>query len=295
MKDIRTFDEASAISALPNRSPDGNKGSFGKLLMICGSRKFPGAALLSLEAALRGGCGYTALASFPEVVSHALLKFPETLLFEIGSYSGDDFDRILKLDGEYSVTLIGPGSERCPELARLTSELMMRSSSPLIIDADAINSISELGIRQEEIRTAKRPIIFTPHPMEFSRLTGYALCDILSHRKELAARFARESGAVVLLKGKGTVITDGNTTLVNASGSAALAKAGSGDTLAGLLGALLAQGLPTLDAAALAAYVHGAAGDALEKRLSPVGVTPSDLPTEMAKILATLYRKNANS
>ena len=251
-----------------------------------------GASHLALESALRGGAGYVTLMSEATVTDSVLQKFPEALLITVPPFSDmtyADMQEVLQADKNNSATLIGPGCGKSKKLAALTEALLTNSASPLIIDADAINSLAEFSDNAIELLAgAKRKIVLTPHPLEFSRLSGIAVDAVERAREEVACRLASATGATVLLKGYGTVITDGETLYLNTSGSNALAKAGSGDCLAGLLGALLAAGATPLEASALAAYLHGAAGDALSAVYSDFGVTPSDLPKEIAKTINML-------
>lgn len=285
-------DEAFAKSALPERAQNSNKGSFGKLLLIAGSSEYLGAAHLSLEAALRAGVGYVTLAGEESVRLSALAKFPEALYVALPPYRDmNDADEamLISKDIASSATVIGPGIGVSQSAARLTEELLKNGKSPLVIDADAINSLAKFNKNIKElIKNSARPVVLTPHPLEFSRICGLSVERINEGREESAIAFAKEARCIVLLKGYGTVITDAEKTYLNTTGSSALAKAGSGDCLAGLLGALLAQGASALDASALAAYIHGRAGDSLSAIYSEYGVTPSDLPKEMAKTLKSL-------
>jgi NAD(P)H-hydrate epimerase len=288
----KIIDETYAKLVLPKRAADGNKGSFGKALLLVGSEKYRGAPQLVTEAALRGGAGYVTLASEKTVTDSVLSVFPEALFSTIPPFCalGDsDIESICALDGKNSATVIGSGASVSDGLRKLTLALLCRGNSPLVVDADAINALSldrEASVRA--LTEASRTVVLTPHPLEFSRITGIPVEEINASREAAAEDFAKRTGCIVLLKGKGSVITDGRTTLVNSSGSSALAKAGSGDTLAGLLVSLLASGESPLKMTALAAYVHGAAGDTLAEEFSSFGVTPSDLPRRMASILATL-------
>lgn len=285
-------DEKFVRSVMPKRREDSNKGSYGKLLVISGSASYPGAAHLCLEAALRGGVGYVTLASEESVRLSAITKFPEALYYPLPPYEAmtdNDIERILLCDAASSATLIGPGIGISPRGAELTLRLLRQGSAPLLIDADAINSLAKFSEDPiNAIKNSTRSVVLTPHPLEFSRISGIAAQEVNQNRETYAKRLAAECGAVVLLKGHGTVITDGELIYVNTTGSSALAKAGSGDALAGLLGALLATGVKPLEAAAASAYIHGKAGDNLSEIYSEYGVTPSDLPKEMAKVLKRL-------
>ncbi len=274
------FDLAEAEKALPPRISNSSKGTYGKALLIAGSKEYMGAGLLSIEAALRGGAGYiTHVCSESERVVYAL-KFPEVIY----NTDIDNIEKISALSKRSSSTLIGSGSGVSEHLADLVENLIKIEGSPLVIDADAINSIAKYN-RVEALKSAKRKVILTPHPLEFSRLCGRSVSQVQSNRIGLAKSFAWEYGVILVLKGARTIITDGNELYINSSGSSALAKAGSGDVLAGAMASILAYHPDPLKAAALAVYLHGRAADNLSEELSEYGVTPSDLPREIAKTI----------
>ncbi len=279
------FDSAEAVSALPERAENSSKGSFGKTLLVTGSKTYPGAGILTLEAALRGGAGYvTQVADSLDIESY-VHRFPEAL-FARGFISDGSFDidGITALSSKNNATLIGSGCEPTPALADLTEALIKTEGEPLIIDASAINALADHKSRKV-LGEAKRKIILTPHPLEFSRLSGIPKDEIQNNRIKAAKGFAKEYGIILILKGAATVTTDGDRLYINSTGSSALAKAGSGDVLAGLLASIMAYHPDPLISAALAVYLHGAAADRLSLELSRFGVTPSDLPKEIAKII----------
>lgn len=284
------FDSEEAIKALPTRQENSSKGSFGKTLLVTGSKTYPGAGILALEAALRGGAGYvTQIADSHEIESY-IHRFPEAL-FARDLISGGSFDveGITALSAKSSSTLIGSGCEPTPALADLTEALIKTEGAPLIIDASAINALAEYKDR-EVLRDAKRKIILTPHPLEFSRLSSVSVDYIQSHRISCARSFAKEYGVTLILKGAATVTTDGDRLYINSTGSSALAKAGSGDVLSGLLASVAAYNPDSTTAAALAVYIHGKAADNLSESLSDFGVTPSDLPIEIAKCIREIEK-----
>lgn len=292
MNNFLKTDSEFAKSALPKRYKNSNKGSYGRLLVIAGSARYPGAAHLCLEAALRGGAGYVTLAAEERVTVSALKKFPEALYVTLPPYEDmepSDFDKLILRDASSCATVIGPGVGVSESAARLAACLLKSGNTPLIIDADAINSLAKFHLDCVNlIKNSARPTVLTPHPLEFSRISSIEVEKINESRTESAVSFAKKAECVLLLKGYGTVITDGERTYLNTTGSSALAKAGSGDCLAGLLGSLLAQGAEPLEGAALAAYIHGRAGDTLSELYSEYGVTPSDLPKEMAKTIKNI-------
>lgn len=286
-----------AKNKLPRRKKDANKGNYGRLFAYVGSSMYPGAAHLALEAALRAGVGYVEVGASGELKKTLLLKFPETIFKdfkEASALTDSDIERLVSEQRRATATLVGCGSGRSENLFKIISGLLSEDGGTLVLDADAINSMAEKkGKALELLKKAKRKVILTPHLLEFSRLTGLDASCINENREVCAAKFAREHGCILVLKGNGTVITDGNEVYINTTGSSALAKAGSGDTLAGLLAALAATTvLPPLITSALAAYVHGSAGDRLAKEFSEYGVTPSDLPKEMARVLAEIEECN---
>lgn len=278
---------------LPEREKNSNKGTFGKLLVITGSERYRGAAHLSLEAALRSGVGLVTFLGAPEVISDLAPKYPEVIYKEqrVGNSLTDaDIDEICSLSASHSATLIGSGSDNTDGLGRLTLALLSSEGSPLILDADAVNALSSMGENGIlALKKARRIVIITPHPLEFARLSMSDVAAIQQHRLEVAERFAVENKIILVLKGAGTIIADSDEVYINVEGSSALAKAGSGDVLAGVLASLVAQGkcTPTV-ASALAVYLHAIAGKRLASVLSDYGVTPSDLPREVARAISDL-------
>lgn len=280
---------------LPKRERNSNKGSFGKLLMITGSKKYRGAAHLGLEAALRGGVGLVSFAGTEELVSELSARFPEAVYKTIGDISeGSDaeIEELVRLSAGYSATLIGSGSDNTDGLLKLTLALLSSEGGALILDADAINALSGIGEKGAlAIKSSPRKVIITPHPLEFARLMGSDVGSVQAHRIEYAERFAKENGCIVVLKGAGTIVTDGDMIHINTAGSSALAKAGSGDVLAGFMASFIAQRkVSEICGAAISVYFHAVAGDNLAEEFSSYGVTPSDLPTEIARQIAKFER-----
>lgn len=279
-------DFSLASSLLPKRADNSNKGSFGKALLIVGSKDYMGASALALESALRGGAGYVTFLGNDGLCDFLLTKFPEALYKRIPI---TDIDNVLKASESQNAILIGSGSGCTLDLFELIAAFLQISGAPLIIDADGINAISRYG-SAEIFKASKREVILTPHPLEFSRLSGISIEDISANRYSVAKSFAERYGVTLLLKGAATIVTNGNTVFINGSGSSALAKAGSGDVLAGLLVSILAYKKSCVESAALAAYIHGRCGDVLSGELSSYGVTPSDVAKMPSKIMAELER-----
>ena len=291
-------DSKWAAETLPEREANSNKGSFGKLLMITGSPRFKGAGRLALSAALRGGVGLVSYVGEQKLVDSLAQEYPEVIYkaYSMGDALTDAaIDEIADLSQKHTATLIGSGSDNTDGLGSLTKRLLATEGGTLILDADAINALSQ---NPEEgrlaIKEAKRPVILTPHPLEFSRLSGLDVAYVQLNRMEVAIDFAKEYNCTLILKGAGTLVTDGDRVFVNKSGSSALAKAGSGDVLAGLVGAFSAFIGDASVASSLAAFFHGKAADSLAKELSTFGVTPSDLPIAIAKQIAKTEERQSN-
>ncbi len=282
-------DDIIAASLLPKRAADSNKGSFGKALLITGSKQYEGAGRLSLEAALRGGCGIVTFLSTNSLRDRLISDFPEAIYAPLLDNISEELPKIKELSEKHDSVLVGSGSGISEELLGLIRELSASEGCPLVLDADALNSIARYS-DSELIKNSRRQVIITPHVLEFSRLTGIEAESINQNREVLAQSFAQENNCIVLLKGKDTVITDGRITYINKSGSNALSKGGSGDVLAGLLVSMLAFHKSPLQAAALSAYIHGRAADTLSETLSHFGVTPSDLPMQMARQICILEK-----
>lgn len=287
------IDYELASSFIPKRNENSNKGTFGKLLMITGSTEFFGAAHLTLEAALRSGVGLVTYLGEKELIQTLFPKFPEAIYKSVSmrEMTDSDLSHITDLDRKHNAILIGSGSSKSQGLLTLIEHLLTSEGSPVILDADAINVLSEKPEEGRElIRNSKRKVILTPHPLEFSRLCGIQTEEVQKNRIALAKEFARDNLCILILKGAATVVTDGNNTYINSSGSSALAKAGSGDVLAGMLASVIASGVEPLRAAALSVYFHGLAADVLKDELSEFGVTSSDLPREIGRQIAKALR-----
>lgn len=264
-------------NALPKRKSESNKSTFGRVLLVCGSDSMRGAAALAARGALRLGAGLVTLASTKSVIDTLSASLYEPIYLDVES--GDLFKTAEKMQ----VIGLGCGLGAGEITAAWTAKFLSSAGAPLILDADGINALSG---HAHLLRQAKRPVLLTPHPLEFSRLSGLTVKAIQADRAHITRTFAAEYGITLLLKGANTVVTDGKTTLINPTGSSALAKGGSGDALCGMICALAAQGTQLLEAAAIAAYLHGMAGQRLAKIYSEYGVLPGDLPAEAARILA---------
>lgn len=273
----------SSYAVFPPRKSDSHKGTFGRLLAICGSERMPGAAMMACEAALRGGVGLVSLAAPRSVLNLVSGHLPEPIQAELpdnGVFSAEGCEILAGEAEKASAMLIGCGLGTSAELSMTLSCLIRAADIPIILDADALNALAG----QFPVFAEEQNIIITPHPLEFSRLCLRSVDDIQAHRIPYAREFAAAHHVTVVLKGASTVIArpDGRVT-VNTSGSPALAKGGSGDVLAGLIAALAAQGIP--QAPERAVFLHGLAGEQLAKEYSEYGVLPSALPAAIARLI----------
>lgn len=290
-----SIDEAYAARHLPVRGENTSKGSFGSLLMITGSEVYRGAAALSLEGALRGGCGYVAYLGTEALISSLCRSFPEAIYRQIPAVSAlseEHCEEIAALSAKNDVTLVGCGCGDSEGLLRLVGRLLAVPGGTLVLDADALNALAHAPTESEMLlKGARRRVVLTPHPGELARLTGRSAAEVQARRMAIASEYAKRTGVLLVLKGARTLLCADEHIYVNMSGSSALSKAGSGDVLAGSLASLIATGGVTEVMCALAVYYHGRAGDALEKMYSSYGVTPSDLPRQIAREMAKTERK----
>jgi NAD(P)H-hydrate epimerase len=272
------LEEKDVQDRLAPRRVDGHKGTFGHVLVIAGSWGKTGAAALSALGALRTGAGLVTVASRPEALQPILQHAPEIMGVELvndGPLGLGDINSILEAADGKQALVIGPGIARGPETGRLIGALLEELSVPCVLDADALNALEgQVGLLDK----AKGELLLTPHPGEMSRLTGRPTAELNADRVGAARQFAQAHSVVLLLKGARTVIArhDG-AVFINPTGNAGMATGGSGDVLAGMTGALLAQGLSTEDAAVVGAWAHGAAGDLAVQRRGQLGLIASDL------------------
>jgi NAD(P)H-hydrate epimerase len=274
---------------LPIAAQDAHKNERGRVLVIAGSAAFPGAAVLAARGAMRMGAGYVTVA-VPEsvvqlvqghLVAATVVGLPQGRGHALSSSA---LDKALRLARDYDAVVLGPGLTQADGTVVTVRGLVTSLELPLVIDADALNALVDA---HEILEQRSALTVLTPHPGELARLLGKTVAKIQADRIASSARLAGKSRAVVL-KGAGTVTSVQGRQVVNTSGTQALATAGTGDVLAGMVGALLAQGLAPFDAGALAAYIHGRAGEAAGSVLTPVSVTAEDLPDFIPEAIAEL-------
>lgn len=286
-------------SCIRPRPRDSHKGTFGSVLALAGSARYRGAALLAAEGALRAGAGLVTLASVEPVLAAASARLPECCLLPCidGAEGGISPESLsLMRRQKAAVLLAGPGlgytaqsTARAAETRTLIQQLLSGFAGCAVLDADGLNAAAGLLYAGQPLPHPAGALVLTPHPGEMARLTGLSTGAVNANREGIARRFAQQWDAVVLLKGMRTIIAapDGRC-FVNPTGNPGLARGGSGDALAGILAALLACGLEAAEAAACAAWLHGAAADRAAAQRGEYGMLPQDL----FPALGTLFAEN---
>lgn len=278
--------EDYVLGLLPRRDPESNKGRYGRLLCIAGCTNYRGAAQLCVMGALRGGAGIVTLASTEKVISAAAAALPECVFLpctenEQGGISAQNIPILLSEAAKSNCIVMGCGTGNTADAAALVQSLFA-SPSPVVLDADGLNAVSTC-LPTKKVGTC----IITPHPGEMARLTGLTIARIESDRPGTASAYAREHNCIVVLKGHRTVIAAPDGSLYeNTTGNAGMARGGSGDLLAGIIGALVAQGLSPVDATCCGVWLHGKAGDLCAARLSQQAMLPHDMITDLCAFFA---------
>jgi len=279
------MDDARAM--IPKRDPAGHKGSFGKAAILAGSEGMTGAAVLAARAAGRSGVGL-----IYSVYPRALGSIMESHLIEPVKRPLDGLDKWFTREmiesamselADKDAVAFGPGIGQREETKAFALEMISRVATPMVIDADALNILAASEDMPAKLRSRKAATILTPHPGEAARLLKCSIEEIEGNRMDCCVELARETGAIIVLKGSQTIITapDGQR-YINPTGNSGLAKGGSGDVLTGLIVGLLAQGMTGLNAALLGVFVHGVAADLTAERIPPRAMTPSDVIEGMA-------------
>lgn len=280
--DIRQLTNKDIHHMIPQRKADTHKGNYGKLLLLCGSRGYTGAAALASMGALRSGAGLVYLAVPESIYEIEAIKLTEPVIIplpdENGTYAASAVGNVEEMLSNKDAVLIGPGIGRASGPEDVVCAVLRSFNGPVVVDADGINALIE---HKDILRDRTSPTILTPHNGEFLRFGGKLDGDRLAS----AINFAQEYGIILLLKGHRTIITDGTVSYVNTTGNPGMATGGSGDVLAGILVSLLGQGIPPLEAAASAAWLHGAAGDICADEIGQYGMLPSDMLNVLPRLL----------
>jgi ADP-dependent NAD(P)H-hydrate dehydratase len=275
------LERIEAIAMLPPRPRDSHKGRFGNVLVVAGSRGMAGAAALCGASVLRSGAGLVRIACPAEVQPTVASFEPSYMTYplpcdENGLIQFESARPVLeRLIAPVDVVAVGPGLGQSDEMRRLVRFLITDTDKPLVIDADGLNAL--VG-QTDLLSRLNRPVILTPHPGEFARLSGTETAEIQQDRiQRTAALAALSEPLVVVLKGAGTVVSDGRRYYINTTGNPGMATAGAGDVLTGVVAALLAQKLPAFEAAQLGVFIHGTAGDVARDQNGEIGLIAGDI------------------
>jgi NAD(P)H-hydrate epimerase len=260
------------MKRLPKRKADSHKGDYGRVLVVAGSRGMAGAATLAAEAAYRSGAGLVYIACPSSLVD--VMSIKQTCAVVWPFEEGTGVAQLLEYAHRCDVAVIGPGLSQAPKISEIVREVVGALEIPMVLDADGLNAFEAFP---ELLGRGSAPRVITPHPGEAARLLKSLPSDIQQNRaataKELADRFL----SVAVLKGHRTIITDGKQSTVNKTGNPGMATGGTGDVLAGMIGALIGQKLSPYDAACLGVHLHGKAGDIAARKWGQVSMMATDL------------------
>jgi len=271
------YEEADISALFPARKRNSNKGNYGTACIVAGSESYPGAAALSISAALKSGCGYV-LASVDEKLKwHLFPSYPQAI------YEAEP-------DLSAECIAIGMGMGNTKETYDAVCFLLENYTGKLIIDADGINALAQFG--KGVLKTAKCKVLITPHIKEFARISGYSLKSLTVNPIEMAQKFAKEYNICVHLKNAVSITTDGEHTVLSLNGNSALAKAGSGDMLSGLICGSAARGLDLIQAAVCARYVLGMTAEICTEEYGDYCVTAADVINNLHLSIKRLTQKN---
>jgi hydroxyethylthiazole kinase-like uncharacterized protein yjeF len=290
------LDRMDAALAFGVRAPQAHKGDFGHLLIVAGSVGKTGAAILAASAALRCGAGLVTVATpasaLPIVAAGCAEVMTEPLTERApGVVSEEAVERALILAQDRDAVVLGPGLGQAAETRAFVRAFVRRCAPPLIVDADGLNAVAPASGKPGVLDILRRnaPTIITPHPGEMARLIGSTAPDVQHRRLETARTLSVETGVVCVLKGHHTVVSDSDgKAAINPTGNAEMTTAGTGDVLAGIVGALLARRLPAWTAATAAVYLHGQAGDRAAEERGEESLMAGDLVSVLPDVIRRL-------
>jgi NAD(P)H-hydrate epimerase len=295
---VYTPEPQDILQLLPKRAPDAHKGSCGRVLVIAGAQGFSGAAAMTAQAVLKLGAGLVVLGlpqslnglmetKLTEVITWPLPETKEKTLAQAAAAA------VIKRLPEFNCLVIGPGLTTNRETVFFVKEVLAANeNTPQLLDADALNCLAETP---EVLAQLKAPTLITPHPGELSRLLKVSVSQIQANRLYWAQEAFKRLQVVVLLKGAGTIVQTESYSYINPTGNAGLATAGTGDILAGMIGALMAQGLTVSEAALAGSYLHGLAADIAVKDLTEFCLIATDLLVYLPKAIKSLRGEDAKS
>lgn len=280
--DYKILDRKEILNILPDRREDAHKGDFGRVLLICGSIGYTGAAYLASMGALRCGSGLVYTLVPKSVYPIVAGKLNEAIVMPVedcgGKISTAALKQIARMLPKMDAVLVGPGMGVCEGTSAVVRFLLESYQGTLVLDADGINALKP---HMDILRGRTSPTVLTPHEGEFCRLTG----EDISDRKIAAEAFVQTYGATLVLKGHNTLTVSPEGGYLNNTGNPGMAVGGSGDVLAGMITAFLGQKIPTPQAAAAAVWLHGAAADACAKEFGQYAMLPTDYLQYLPRLL----------
>jgi len=290
---LNILEEEIVKRLLPPRPVYGHKGTFGKVLLLAGSKGMTGAAYLASSAAIRSGAGLVYL-GIPESLNPVMemkltevitIPLKETVVQSLGDEAAEEIITSLP---SYSVLGIGPGLSRHPETQRLVRRIIEKSTLPLVVDADALYALRE---DTDLLKKTNSPVIITPHPGELANLLNKDIKYILENQMEVAREVAHQFGIVVVLKGARTIIVEEKGEgYINISDNSGMATAGSGDVLTGIICGLIAQGTNPFSAAIIGVYIHSVAGNIARRLKGERGMIASDILDQVPQAFLSLNK-----
>lgn len=290
---IETTTKEFIKNNFPVNELEQHKGNCGKVLICGGSIGLTGAVCLASQAALKCGCGLITVGIPESLNSIYEIKLTEIMSLPLKDNNGNFFRKSVSKAFEFSkkcdAVAIGPGGGN--GIKYFLTDFITRSEKPLLIDADGINALSSnINLLEKK----KCDIIITPHTAEMSRLTGKSIDFINENRLEIAYEFAKKYKITVLLKGKGTVITDGNEIYINNTGNEGMATGGSGDVLSGIILSLMGRRVPVLKSGIIGAYLHGLAGDYAKEKINAYSMSASNITENIPDAINDILKGDLN-
>lgn len=280
------YEKEDVHSLLPARRPDGNKGTFGKVLLLAGSLDMSGACILCGNSILRSGAGMVKIITLScnrEIIQKS---FPEAMLYTFDG--APDQTQIQKSIDRADVIVAGPGLGTDQNAYLLMKHILEKGQCPMVIDADGLNLIaSSKELKKLAAEKGAERLVITPHPGELARLKKISMEDYQKEREKHVRELAGELHCVVASKDAATLVAraDGNEIYINISGNDGMATAGSGDVLAGVIGALLGRKINSFEAACLGVYLHGLAGEKASLKNGRAGMMASDIIKELPYVM----------
>ncbi len=279
--DITEVDGKTAKSWLPKRNPESHKGTYGHVAVVGGAYGMLGAPVLSACGAVKSGAGLVTVVSVADIMVPLACRMPEIMCRPLQAKNGflgvDYAEEIAEFIAD-KVAVIGMGMGRNEDTLNLVRHLCRGKMRGLVLDADGLYALATASVNFQN--NGLRAVL-TPHPKEMAVLLNSTTAEVQADRLAAVRAASAKYGAVVVLKGAKTLVADGNKVYLNSTGNAGMATGGSGDVLSGIVGSLLAQGLPPVKAAALGVYVHGLAGDIAKEKVGEYGMTAGDLPQNL--------------